>query len=68
MQLYHRFISELNDLEQNQRFCGREITQQNNFLVIGTFNPDNNSCLRTNDASWFYGRKRNYFWEDIHIP
>lgn len=28
-------------------------------LIIGTFNPD----IICNEATYFYGRKRNYFWD-----
>ena len=30
----------------------------NKILIIGTFNPD----IICNEAKFFYGRKRNYFW------
>ena len=63
MPLQHRFINELNDLENYKRFCGRAISRQNKFLIIGTFNPDDNSCAEPNDATWFYGRQKNWFWK-----
>ena len=62
MPIVHRFIEELNNLEQNQIFCNQKIKTQSNILVIGTFNPDNDSCEKANNASWFYGRSQSKFW------
>ncbi len=63
MAIQHRFIEELNLLEGSQSFCGQVLEPKNRILVIGTFNPDDDSCLSPNDATWFYGRKRNLFWQ-----
>ena len=62
--LTHRFITELNNLEETSSFCDKGITGQNRVLVIGTFNPDNASYPDpSNDAEWFYGRTaKNKFW------
>jgi hypothetical protein len=35
-------------------------------LIIGTFNPNNN-FYEQNSASYFYGRKRNYFWDILPL-
>lgn len=51
----HRFLAELEHLEQNPIF-GRH-----NILVIGTFNAADQEGL-ANDAEWFYGRYANEFW------
>lgn len=76
MPIQHRYFDELTSLEQNQSFCGQEIARKNKILVIGTFNPNNISCLKPNDATWFYGRQKNWFWkylpqslteENLHI-
>jgi hypothetical protein len=62
MPIIHRFIDELNELETNKKFCGEPINQASGILIIGTFNPDANSCKKTNNAEWFYGRKKNNLW------
>ena len=62
MPIIHRYIDELNELENNKTFCGGPINQSSRFLIIGTFNPDASSCTKTNNAEWFYGRKKNNLW------
>ena len=62
MLIKHRYIEEFQELEKNKMFCGEEINQSSRILVIGTFNPDANSCTKTNNAEWFYGRKKNNLW------
>lgn len=62
MPIIHRYIDELNEIENNMRFCGEPLNQSSRFLIIGTFNPDANSCTKTNNAEWFYGRKKNNLW------
>jgi hypothetical protein len=62
MPIIHRYIDELNELENNKTFCGEQLNQSCRFLIIGTFNPDANSCTKTNNAEWFYGRKKNNLW------
>jgi len=63
MPLTHKFIDELNLLEQSQIFCNQKISSKSKILVIGTFNPCDDSCDKPNDATWFYGRQRNWFWK-----
>lgn len=63
MPLTHKFIDELNLLEQSQIFCNQKISSKSKILVIGTFNPSEASCEKPNDATWFYGRQRNWFWK-----
>lgn len=63
MPLTHKFIDELNLLEESQIFCNQKISTSNKILVIGTFNPSESSCEKLNDATWFYGRERNLFWK-----
>ncbi|MEI7595043.1 MAG: hypothetical protein WCK02_04785 [Bacteroidota bacterium] len=63
MKLKHKFLNELELLEEKQEFCGRKIKNKCNILIIGTFNPDNESCLKENEASWFYGRDKSWFWK-----
>lgn len=62
--LIHRFYNELTELETNHIFCGEEVAGHYNILVIGTFNPSNESFpVNTNNAQWFYGRtEKNKFW------
>lgn len=62
--LTHRFLENLLSLEQNQTFCGREVVGENRVLIIGTFNPNDESFPHpTNTAEWFYGRtSKNKFW------
>jgi G:T/U-mismatch repair DNA glycosylase len=40
------------------RFSNHRITQSTETLVIGTFNPE----VIGNNATFFYGRSRNYMW------
>jgi hypothetical protein len=62
MPIIHRYIEDFNLLENNQLFCGATVNPTSKFLIIGTFNPDENSCIKTNNAQWFYGRKKNNLW------
>jgi hypothetical protein len=62
MPINHRYIKELNLLENEKMFCGEPVNSSSKFLIIGTFNPDEDSCLKTNNAEWFYGRKKNNLW------
>lgn len=62
MPILHRYIDELNALEINRTFCGEPLTDSYKLLIIGTFNPDDNSCIKANNAEWFYGRKKNNLW------
>jgi len=63
MAIEHKFLSELSELESNQMFCGESLYKESNLLIIGSFNPDNKSCLKKNGSDWFYGRTKNFFWE-----
>src|SRR5690349_11668669 len=63
MAITHRFIDDLLALEDNQIFCGRELEGNYQVLVIGTFNPDGNSCEKHNQATWYYGRNQSKFWK-----
>lgn len=36
-------------------------------LFIGTFNPDNESCIKQNNALWFYGRDKSKFWRYMPV-
>jgi len=40
------------------RFLDHKINPNTETLIIGTFNPD----VLANEADFFYGRQRNYFW------
>lgn len=60
MAITHKFIDELEEIELNQIFCNQPIEKNSKILVIGTFNPSKDSCRKTNNALWFYGR--NNFW------
>lgn len=64
MSIKHRFIDELELIENSQQFCDERINPKCKLLIIGTFNPDDNSYegKDVNDAKWFYGRKKNNFW------
>ena len=62
MPIIHRYIEDFNQLEENRLFCGETVNPTSRFLIIGTFNPDANSCTKTNNAEWFYGRKKNNLW------
>ena len=62
MQIKHKFKNELDNIEESQIFCGEKIKQDSKILIIGTFNPDNESCRKENSASWFYGRNKSNFW------
>lgn len=61
MAINHKFIEELNILETNGIFCGVPVKGSYRLLIIGTFNPDENSCVKANNAEWFYGRKKIIF-------
>ena len=63
MAIIHRFFDELVSIENDQLFCNEPIATKSKLLVIGTFNPDNNSCEKINNATWFYGRRQNKFWK-----
>lgn len=67
MAIIHRYLDELNQLEQNHTFCNQPVNPQSNILIIGTFNPSNNSCEKENNATWFYGRKQSKFWRYLPI-
>ena len=67
MPIRHRFISELTEIEEQQIFCGERILQKNKVLIIGTFNPDDQSCIGQNFATWFYGRNQSKFWRYFPI-
>jgi hypothetical protein len=76
MSIIHKFYEELVQLEENHFFCGKALNTNSNILIIGTFNPSNSSCQKTNNAEWFYGRKQSKFWrylpsaltgESLHI-
>ena len=62
MAIVHKFIDDLNNIEENQSFCGEAIDKESRILFVGTFNPDNQSCLKENNATWFYGRNQSKFW------
>lgn len=62
MPIIHRFINELVAIEQQRIFCDNIINSNANILIIGTFNPSDESCEKENVAQWFYGRKQSKFW------
>ncbi|OJW74571.1 hypothetical protein [Spirosoma sp. 48-14] len=62
MPIEHRYINQLNAIEDNQSFCDRPIARKSNILIIGTFNPSDTSCEKENIATWFYGRNKSKFW------
>jgi hypothetical protein len=62
MPIIHRFINELTAIEEEQVFCNEPINRQSNILIIGTFNPSDDSCQKVNNATWFYGRNQSKFW------
>ena len=62
MAITHRYIGELELMEQQQIFCDANINNKSKILVIGTFNPNNDSCSKENNALWFYGRNQSNFW------
>ena len=62
MPIIHRYINDLQTIEQQRQFCGQPINSNSNILIIGTFNPSDESCEKPNNAKWFYGRKQNKFW------
>ena len=62
MAITHKFINDLNEVEENQSFCGEAIDKKSKILFVGTFNPDSESCMKENNATWFYGRNQNKFW------
>jgi hypothetical protein len=61
----HRYIDFLELIENEQTFWGRKILKKNKLLIIGTFNPDEDSCDSPNEATWFYGRYKNNFWDYV---
>jgi hypothetical protein len=63
MPIEHRYLKELETIEQESFFCGVPIKSNSNILIIGTFNPSNDSCLKQNNAEWFYGRRQSKFWK-----
>lgn len=63
MAIIHRYINELENIEKNQVFCNKPINLNSKILLIGTFNPSDESCLKANQALWFYGRQKNNFWK-----
>lgn len=65
--LTHRFISDLRNLEQERTYLGQPVQGLYRYLIIGTFNPDNNSCVKQNNAQWFYGRNQSKFWKYVPI-
>lgn len=62
MAIVHKFIGDLNEIELAQMFCGQQIDPNSKILIIGTHNPDKHSCVKPNEAKWFYGRKKSNFW------
>ena len=62
MPIIHRYLDELESIEQDRLFCDKRIYANSNILIIGTFNPSDQSCQRPNTAQWFYGRNTNNFW------
>lgn len=62
MPIIHRYIDELEAIEQQRIFCDAPINATSNILIIGTFNPSNESCKKDNIAQWFYGRNQSKFW------
>lgn len=63
MSIIHRYITELETIERQREFCNKPINQDSNILVIGTFNPSDESCEKPNNARWFYGRRQSKFWK-----
>ena len=63
MAIVHKFIDDLENLEDHQTFCGQRLNAKNRFLIVGTFNPDDQSCEKQNNARWFYGRVQSKFWK-----
>ncbi len=41
MAIDHKFLDELEELEQNQTFCGAPVAKSSRLLIVGTFNPSN---------------------------
>lgn len=62
MPILHRYLNELESIEQNRIFCAKPINAKSNILIIGTFNPSDLSCQKPNNAQWFYGRNQSKFW------
>ena len=62
MAITHKFINDLNEVEENQSFSREAIDKKSKILFVGTFNPDSESCMKENNATWFYGRNQNKFW------
>ncbi len=63
MPIIHRYINDLETIEQQRQFCGQSINSNSNILIIGTFNPSDESCEKPNNAQWFYGRRQSKFWK-----
>lgn len=62
MPIIHRYLDELERIEQDRIFCNEPINANSNILIIGTFNPSDQSCQKNNIAQWFYGRNQSKFW------
>lgn len=60
--IQHRFKDELTDIENNQMFCGNYLSGTYDYLIIGTFNPDDKSGPTSNKSKWYYGTDSNRFW------
>jgi hypothetical protein len=67
MPIEHRYIQELEEIENNQLFCQVPIAANSNILIIGTFNPNDADGALNNHASWFYGRNQSKFWRYFPI-
>lgn len=50
-------------IKVNHRFSNHKIDHQTETMIIGTFNPE----TAENDADFFYGRSRNFFWRLLPI-
>ncbi len=62
MAIEHRYIDQLTEIEIHHTFCNEQIDANSNILIIGTFNPSDESCEKENMATWFYGRNQSKFW------
>jgi hypothetical protein len=60
----HKFIEDLNAIEIQRIFANRSIKGKNKILIVGTFNPSEESIVdgKINSAEWFYGRGKNNLW------
>jgi len=63
MNLIHKFIDDLEALENHRTFCNKPLEKELNVLIIGTFNPNDNSISKPNNSTWFYGREESKFWQ-----